>query len=163
MTRPTTWPAAVLPGHPPRGGLTRYRWPQLSVARVTGRRAIKGGGLWGLVFGLYVYDNAFAFDSIAKTAAERNRLLGTMASNAGLKALLGDAHQITTRGGFTDWRAIGITALVASIWGLLAATRALRGEEGPAGGNCSWPARPPRAGPPPARWPGWARACWPCT
>jgi len=130
VTRPATWPAAVRPGHPPRAGLARYRWPQLSTARVTGRRAIKGGGLWGLVFGLYVYDNAFAFDSIAKTAAERNRLLGTMASNAGLKALLGDAHQITTRGGFTDWRAIGVTALVASVWGLLAATKALRGEEG---------------------------------
>jgi ABC-2 type transport system permease protein len=32
-------------------------------------------------------------------------------------------------GGFSDWRAIGITTLVASIWGLLAATKALRGEE----------------------------------
>jgi ABC-2 type transport system permease protein len=81
------------------------------------------------VFGLYVYDNAFAFDTIAPTAAQRDRLLGTMASNAGLKALLGDTHRITTRGGFTDWRAIGVTALVASIWGLLVATKTLRGEE----------------------------------
>ena len=52
-----------------------------------------------------------------------------MASNAGLKALLGDTHRITTLGGFTDWRAIGIITLVASVWGLLAATKALRGEE----------------------------------
>jgi len=113
----------------PAAGQTRYRLPQLTIARFTGRRAARSGALWGLVFGLYVYDNAFAFDSIAPTAAKRDQLLGTMANNAGLKALLGDTHQITTRGGFTDWRAIGVTALVASIWGLLAATKALRGEE----------------------------------
>ena len=110
-------------------GLTRYRLPQLAIGRLVGRGAMRAGALWGLVFGLYVYDNAFAFDSIAKTVTQRNRLLNTMASNAGLKALLGDAHQITTRAGFTDWRAIGVTTLVASIWGLLTATRALRGEE----------------------------------
>jgi ABC-2 type transport system permease protein len=90
---------------------------------------MRTGGLWGLVFGLYVYDNAIAFHTIAPTAAQRDRLLGTMASNGGLKALLGDTHQINTLGGFTDWRAIGVTGLVASVWGLLAATKALRGEE----------------------------------
>ena len=108
---------------------TRYRLPQLTVARVTGRRAMRAGALWGLVFGFYVYDNAISFDTIAPTAAKRNGLLATMASNAGLKALLGDTRAITTRGGFTDWRAIGVTILVASIWGLLAATKAFRGEE----------------------------------
>ena len=108
---------------------TSYRWPQLAVARFVGRRLLRTGALWGLVFGLYGYDNAVAFHTIAPTSAQRDRLLSTMASNAGLKALLGDTHQITTLGGFTDWRAIGIITLVASIWGMLAATRALRGEE----------------------------------
>jgi ABC-2 type transport system permease protein len=83
----------------------------------------------GLVFGLYVYDNAVAFHTIAPTTSQRDRLLSTMAGDAGLKALLGDTRQITTLGGFTDWRAIGIISLVASVWGLLAATKALRGEE----------------------------------
>jgi len=108
---------------------TRYARPQLAFARFTGLRMVRTGALWGLVFGIYVYDNAFAFHTIAPTAAQRDRLLSTMAGNAGLKALLGDTRQITTLGGFTDWRAIGITALVASVWGLLAATKALRGEE----------------------------------
>ncbi|MGZ4489646.1 MAG: hypothetical protein ACXVEU_02210 [Nocardioidaceae bacterium] len=112
-----------------RTGRTRYRLPQLTVARFVGRRTVRSGGLWGLVFGLYVYDNAFAFDSIAPTASERTRLLAGMASNTGLQALLGDAHRITTRGGFTDWRAIGVSVLVASVWGMLIATRTLRGEE----------------------------------
>jgi ABC-2 type transport system permease protein len=110
-------------------GPTAYRLPQLVVARFTGWRMTRTGGLWGLVFGLYVYSNAFAFHTIAPTAARRTRLLETMASNAGLKALLGDTRGITTLGGFTDWRAIGVTSLVACIWGLLASTRVLRGEE----------------------------------
>ena len=110
-------------------GRTRYRLPQLTVARFVGVRMVRTGAICGLVFGLYVYDNAFAFDTIARNASLRHQLLNTMASNAGLKALLGDTQGITTRGGFTDWRAIGVTALVASIWGLLAATRTLRGEE----------------------------------
>lgn len=110
-------------------GLTRYRLSQLVIARFTGRRAARTGALWGLVFGLYVYDNAFAFHTIAPTAARRDSVLAPMARNAGLKALLGDTRQITTLGGFTDWRAIGVTALVASVWGLMTATKALRGEE----------------------------------
>jgi polyether ionophore transport system permease protein len=119
----TTAPASLAAGQ------VRYRLPQLIIARLTARRAMRSGAVWGLVFGLYVYDNAFAFDSIAPTAAARDRLLATMGSNAGLKALLGDTSGITTRGGFTDWRAIGVSALVASVWGLLTATKALRGEE----------------------------------
>ena len=114
----TACPAGAPPPSPagaaPVSG-TRYRWPQLVIARFAARGAMCTGALWGLVFGLYVCDNAFAFDSLAKTAAARSRLLATMGSNAGLKALLGDAHRITTLGGFTDWRAIGVTTLVASI------------------------------------------------
>ncbi len=121
--------STAVPAGPAAGGRIRYRLPQLTVARFTGRRTVRTGALWGLVFGLYVYDNAFAFDSIAPTTAKRGQLLATMGNNAGLKALLGDTHGITTRGGFTDWRAIGVTALVACVWGLLAATKALRGEE----------------------------------
>jgi ABC-2 type transport system permease protein len=113
----------------PSAGRIHYRRPQLAAARFVGRRMMRTGALWGLVFSLYVYNNAVAFHTIAPTAAQRGRLLGTMASNAGLKALLGDTHRITTLGGFTDWRAIGVTSLVASVWGLLAATKALRGEE----------------------------------
>ncbi len=110
-------------------GRLRYRMPQLTVARFTARRAMRSGAVWGLAFGLYVYDNAFAFNSVAPTAAARDRLLATMASNPGLKALLGDTSGIITRAGFTDWRAVGVSVIVASVWGLLAATKALRGEE----------------------------------
>jgi ABC-2 type transport system permease protein len=110
-------------------GPTGYRLPQLTVAEFATRRIAPAATVWGVVFGLYVYDNAYAFRSIAPTAAARDRLLATMASNPGLKALLGDTRGISTLAGFTDWRAIGVTALVASVWGLLTSTKVLRGEE----------------------------------
>jgi ABC-2 type transport system permease protein len=116
-------------GPAPAPVLTRYRLPQLTMARFVGLRSVRSGAIWGLVFGLYVYDNAFSFDTIARTATRRSSLLTAMAGNTGLKALLGDTRAITTRGGFIDWRAIGVITLVASIWGMLAATKALRGEE----------------------------------
>jgi ABC-2 type transport system permease protein len=109
---------------------TTYRLPQHVVTLFTGKRSVKSGAIWGLVFGLYVFDNAVSFDTIAPTAEQRTSLLGAMTGNAGLKALLGDTSGISTRGGFIDWRAIGVITLVASIWGLLAATKSLRGEEG---------------------------------
>lgn len=121
--------ASVAAGAPQQGRLIGYRLPQLTVARFVGRRSVKSGAIWGLIFGLYVYDNAIAFDTIAPTAGRRAALLTAMASNSGLKALLGDTRAITTRSGFIDWRAVGVITLVASIWGLLAATKSLRGEE----------------------------------
>lgn len=111
------------------GGLTRYRRPQLAIARFAGRRLARSGAIWGLAFGAYVYANALSFDTIASTSARRSSLLTAMAGNTGLKALLGDTRAITTRAGFIDWRAIGVITLVASVWALLAATKWLRGEE----------------------------------
>lgn len=113
----------------PAVSMTSYRLPQLTLARFVARRCLRSGVVWGIVFGLYAYDNAFAFKSIAPTAAKRDALLSSMAANTGLKALLGETRQVTSIGGFTDWRALGVTILVASIWGLLVATRYLRGEE----------------------------------
>ena len=125
MASSTATPAA----RSPAGARTIYRLPQLTIARFTGRRSVRSGAIWGLVFGLYVYDNAFSFHSIAPTAGQRNSLLGAMAANTGLKALLGDTSGLTTLGGFIDWRAIGVTSIVACVWGLLSATKSLRGEE----------------------------------
>jgi ABC-2 type transport system permease protein len=109
--------------------LTRYRLPQLAAGRFIARHTLKTGSLWGAVFGLYVYSTAIGFDSLAPNAANRDQLLNSLASNTGLKALLGSTHQITTRAGFVDWRVIGVASMVGAIWGMLLATKTLRGEE----------------------------------
>jgi ABC-2 type transport system permease protein len=53
----------------------------------------------------------------------------TFGKNSAIDALIGPAHQIQTVAGFTAWRSLGVLSIVGAVWGLLAATRLLRGEE----------------------------------
>lgn len=110
-------------------GPTRYHFPQWTVARFVARRTVWPAVLWGLVIGLYVYASAVGFQTISSNPATRARLLAAMSNNVGLKALVGDPHQVTDVHGFIDWRVTGIGVLVVSIWALLTATRSMRGEE----------------------------------
>ena len=126
---PGAGPGSSPQAGPGRGALTRYRLPQLAAARFIARHTLKAGALWGAVFGLYVYSTVIGFDSLGATAAQRDRVLTALASNTGLKALFGSTHRITTRAGFTDWRVIGVASIAGAIWGLLLATKTLRGEE----------------------------------
>ncbi len=99
------------------------------IARQTARRAVRSGALWGVVFGVYVASQALAYASSYKTAAERAHLAKEFGTNAGISALVGPAHDIQTVAGFTVWKSLAVLAVVGAIWGLLTATRLLRGEE----------------------------------
>ena len=46
-----------------------------------------------------------------------------------MNALVGPARHLDTVAGFTAWRSLGVLGVIGAIWGLLAATRLLRGEE----------------------------------
>ncbi|MFF7643937.1 ABC transporter permease subunit [Streptomyces canus] len=63
------------------------------------------------------------------TPADRARLVASTASNLGMQALFGPVHHIDTVGGYVAWHGIGILGLIGAFWGLLTATRLLRGEE----------------------------------
>ncbi len=93
------------------------------------RRSVRGGLLWGVVVGAYVTSSAVGYSALAATDAERTRVLEGFAANPGLAALVGRPGDLTSAAGFVDWRATGIAALVVAVWGLLTATRVLRGEE----------------------------------
>ena len=99
------------------------------VARLTARRMVRSGLLWGLVFGVFVAASALGYAAAYKSQAARDALARTLGSNAGVSALVGPAHDIQTVAGFTAWRSLGILSVVSAVWGLLAATRMLRGEE----------------------------------
>ena len=105
------------------------RSPRTLIARVVGRRAVRWGALWGLVFGFYIAESAVGFTAVAGTAAARARLASTLGSDKGMAALLGPARHIDTVGGFTAWRSLGVLGLLGGIVGLLLGTRLLRGEE----------------------------------
>jgi ABC-2 type transport system permease protein len=105
------------------------RWPTTVVAARTARLAVRSGALWGCVFALYVTSSSLGYASTYNTAAERDQLAATFGSNAGINALIGPAHQIQTVAGFTAWRSLGVLSILGAVWGLLAGTRLLRGEE----------------------------------
>jgi ABC-2 type transport system permease protein len=63
------------------------------------------------------------------TAADRARLVKTMASDAGSRTIFGPAHHLDTVGGYAAYHVIAVFAIIGAVWGLLAGTRLLRGEE----------------------------------
>ena len=99
------------------------------VARRTTRAAGRSGAIWGAVFGLYVAIQALSYATSYKTAASRRLLAQQFGSNAGISALVGPARSIDTVGGFTAWKCLTVLAITGSVWGLLTATKLLRGEE----------------------------------
>jgi ABC-2 type transport system permease protein len=105
------------------------RYPAAVVASRTTRRAVRSGALWGYVFGLTVASSAWGYASVYKTPAQRARLADLFASNTGLAAINGPAHEIQTVAGYTVWKSLMFLIIVGAVWGLLTATKLLRGEE----------------------------------
>ena len=99
------------------------------IARSTARRGWRSGLVWGYVFGLTVASAALGFASTYKTAAQRAKVSSLFASNAGLAAINGPAHQIQSVSGYTAWKSLMFLTVAGAAWGLLLSTRLLRGEE----------------------------------
>jgi ABC-2 type transport system permease protein len=113
---------AVEPTAPPG------RFQTLAVAHATARKAVRSGVILGLVVGLYVLVQAFSYTSTYKTSAERAKLASTLTSG-GLSPLVGPARQVQTVAGYTAWKCLMALTIIGAIWGLLTATKLLRGEE----------------------------------
>jgi ABC-2 type transport system permease protein len=96
---------------------------------LTAKKAARSGALWGYFFGICVASSALTYLSSYKTAAERDTLAANFGANTALAALFGPAHELQTVAGFTAFKVIGFLSIVGAAWGLLAATRLLRGEE----------------------------------
>jgi ABC-2 type transport system permease protein len=96
---------------------------------VVARRAERGALIWGAIFGLGVWMLASQFAKEYPTAADRANLVTTMGSNVGLNALFGPSPQIDTVAGYAATHMVGVYGIIGAVWGLLAATRLLRGEE----------------------------------
>ena len=114
---------------PPRELAPAGRYPGAVLARQVARRAARSGALWGLVFGFFIFVQTHAYTSTYKTQASRDQLARAYGSNTAMNALLGSERAVNTVAGFADWRFVGILSVLGSIWGLLTATRLMRGEE----------------------------------
>ncbi len=109
--------------------LTVDRASGTAVARLTARRAARSGGLWGVVFGLFVASSAVSYSTIYKTQAERDHLAAAFGANKASSALFGPAPMLQTVAGFTVLKVSMTLMVIGAVWGLLLSTRLLRGEE----------------------------------
>jgi ABC-2 type transport system permease protein len=100
-----------------------------TVAWSTGRRALRSGALWGALFGLLVWNEAVGYHANFPTTAARQSFAHTIGASPALAAVIGPARNVDTIGGFVAWRMFGLLIIVGAVWGLLTATRLLRGEE----------------------------------
>lgn len=100
-----------------------------TVAVVTSKRTGRQGMLWGLVFGATIAASASTYSSTFPTAAARAQLAFSFQGNAAWAALFGPLRRLDTVAGYTAYKSTMFTVILGAIWGLLIATRLLRGEE----------------------------------
>jgi ABC-2 type transport system permease protein len=103
--------------------------PTTVIGRLVARRAVRSVIAWGYVFAAYVVGSISGFALTYKTQAAREQLARSFGANVGLQALIGPARHIDTVAGFAAWRTGVTLTVIGAVWGLLASTRLLRGEE----------------------------------
>jgi ABC-2 type transport system permease protein len=84
---------------------------------------------YAALFALVGYVNAVTYRSTYPTTASRIGFERAFGSNASVRLFYGRPFQLLTVGGYTAWKAGGTLAIIAGMWGVLAAVRALRAEE----------------------------------
>ncbi|MHB9857067.1 ABC transporter permease subunit [Streptomyces sp. YIM S03343] len=111
------------------GRMSVTRFPGLVPVGRTARQMVRGALVWGMIFALVVWVLINEFANTYPTAADRARLVATMGSDVGQQAIFGPAHHLGTVAGYTAYHMTGMLGVMGGVWGLLASTRLLRGEE----------------------------------
>ena len=99
------------------------------IARLTARKAVRSGVIWGCIFGASIASSAISYTSLYKTVAQREALTAAFGSNNATSALFGPAPQLETAAGFTVFKISMTLIIMGAVWGTLISTRLLRGEE----------------------------------
>jgi ABC-2 type transport system permease protein len=115
---------------PTEPGSVVTTWSQGSVvAGLTARAAGRSGAVWGAVFGVTVASSAISYTTLYTSEAQRRALAAAYGANHATSALFGPAPGLDTVAGFTSFKVSMTLMILGAVWGLLTATRLLRGEE----------------------------------
>lgn len=112
-----------------REAVAHSLWSSYVVGLGTARRAARSALLWGVLFGFLIANEILTYRTTFPTVASRRQFAATFGSNHALAAIVGPGHRLDTVEGVVAWRVFGLMIMVGAIWGLLTATRLLRGEE----------------------------------
>jgi ABC-2 type transport system permease protein len=103
--------------------------PALAVARRTFRDARVRTIAFGYLFAVYAFIQPVGYRHAYPTLSDRLAFAHSFAGNAALRLFYGYPYSPLTVSGYSAWRVGGTLAILAAIFGLLAAVRALRSEE----------------------------------
>ena len=102
-------------------------------AAVLARRAFRDARArtiaFGCLFAIYAYIQPVGYRHAYPTLSDRLAFAHSFAGNDALRLFYGYPYSPLTVGGYSAWRVGGTLAILAAVFGLLAAVRALRGEE----------------------------------
>ncbi|MGO9792687.1 MAG: polyketide antibiotic transporter [Solirubrobacteraceae bacterium] len=97
------------------------------------RRAFADGRVrtiaFAYLFAVYAYIQATGYANLYPTVKSRLAFARSFAGNSALRLFYGEPHNLLTVGGYSAWRVGGTLTILAAVWGVLAAVRALRAEE----------------------------------
>ena len=100
-----------------------------AVAAFSARRAAVPWALWGLTFGSINATTMAAYRSTFPTPASRASLVRSFQGNPAFEAVFGLTRHLDTVAGYTAYKTLFSVTILGAVWGLLLATRMLRGEE----------------------------------
>jgi len=105
----------------------------LGPARALARRAFRDARTrtiaFAYLFAIYAYVQPAGYRSAYPTISDRLAFVHSFANNDALRLFYGYPYDVVTVGGYCAWRVGGTLAIAAAAFGVLAAVRALRGEE----------------------------------
>ena len=100
-----------------------------AIARRAFRQLWIGATVCAGAFGATAASSALTYVTSFPSEAGRQQLAATTGRDTGLSVLLGPVASIDTVGGYTVYKGFVFLSTIGAIWGVLAATRLLRGEE----------------------------------
>jgi ABC-2 type transport system permease protein len=84
---------------------------------------------YAYLFAIYAYVQAVGYRHTYPTLAGRLAFAHSFSGNAAIRLFYGEPHDLLTVSGYCAWRVGGTLAILAAVFGLLAAVRAFRTEE----------------------------------
>jgi ABC-2 type transport system permease protein len=105
------------------------RGPGPALARRAFRDARVRTFAFAYLFAAYSYIQPIGYRHAYPTLSDRLGFARSFGDNAAIRLFYGEPHDLLTVGGYCAWRVGGTLAIMTAIYGLLAAVRALRGEE----------------------------------
>jgi ABC-2 type transport system permease protein len=103
--------------------------PTLALARRAFRDARVRTISYAYLFAIYAYIQAVGYRHAYPTLADRLGFARSFGGNTAIRLFYGEPHDLLSVSGYCAWRVGGTLAILAAIFGLLAAVRALRAEE----------------------------------